>query len=470
MQLLGSIMLLASLLAGAFHYNEQLALKEDLAGRRRWFKNWAIRGLGVPLLLWFVFNLGSTPVLPAMFPTGKAGATWFGRMLILSPPAVMIISSYWAALTFGWLLFGFAAQTGQKKQLVAAGLGWAVLMSPLVAVALFVGRLEGLGLAFMPLLVPLLFFASREVEELPPPTPLYARAIGELKMGRYANAEKRVLEELEKCQDDFDGWMMLADLYANHFHDLLDASRTIRDIVGQPQITPSQIAVAYHRLADWHLKANDPASARRALEEIGRRLPGSHLAHMAQLRLKQLPATQEEFAEQSKPRSVRMPALNDTLDQPAENAEPRLDKEKAALLANECVAKLKANPNDVPAREKLARLLAEDLGKAGAGLGQLELLMGMPGQPEEKMAGWLALAAAWQITYRKDNEAAKGSLRRLLQEYPQTPQAFAAQRRLNLIEMDERLQKAREAGKTTKERLRISTEGLDGTEQPESSA
>src|SRR5581483_5691859 len=224
MQLLGSIMLLASLLAGAFHYNEQLALKEDLAGRRRWFKNWAIRGLGVPLLLWFVFNLGSTPVLPAMFPTGKAGATWFARMLILSPPAVMIISSYWAALTFGWLLFGFAAQTGQKKQLVAAGLGWAVLMSPLVAVALFVGRLE----------------------------------------------------ELEKCQDDFDGWMMLADLYANHFHDLLDASRTIRDIVGQPQITPSQIAVAYHRLADWHLKANDPASARRALEEIGRRLPGSH--------------------------------------------------------------------------------------------------------------------------------------------------------------------------------------------------
>src|SRR5437899_7851710 len=122
---------------------------------------------------------------------------------------------------------------------------------------------------------------------LPAKTPLmYARAIARMKFGKYDEAEWEIIRELEKREDDFEGWMMMADLYANHFHDLPEAEQTILEICDQRRTTTSQVSIALHRLADWHLNlANDPEAARRALQVICDRLRGSHLAHMAQLRI-----------------------------------------------------------------------------------------------------------------------------------------------------------------------------------------
>src|SRR2546430_17506194 len=104
-----------------------------------------------------------------------------------------------------------------------------------------------------------------------------------------SDAELEVLHELEKCEEDFDGWLMLAELYARHFHDLPEADRTIRELCGQPNVTGIQISLALHRLADWHLDLGaDPLSARNALAEICQRWPGTHFARMAQLRINQL--------------------------------------------------------------------------------------------------------------------------------------------------------------------------------------
>ena len=50
-----------------------------------------------------------------------------------------------------------------------------------------------------------------------PVRPLYSKAIAKLNFDKHEEAEKAVLEELEKCEDDFDGWLLLAELYANHF-------------------------------------------------------------------------------------------------------------------------------------------------------------------------------------------------------------------------------------------------------------
>ena len=113
--------------------------------------------------------------------------------------------------------------------------------------------------------------------------PVYARAIAKMKFGKYTEAEWEIIRQLETCENDFDGWMMLAGLYAEQFDDLPEAERTILELCDQPQINNSQIAVALHRLADWHLKLkDDPESARRVLNKICARMPGSHLAHMAQ--------------------------------------------------------------------------------------------------------------------------------------------------------------------------------------------
>jgi hypothetical protein len=196
--------------------------------------------------------------------------------------------------------------------------------------------------------------------------------------------------------------------------------------------------VALHRLADWQLSlANDPEAARRALQMICDRLRGSHLAHMAQLRLDQLPRTQAELHEQKTATTIPLPALGDSFDGEPPGPPP-VDQAKAVAAANACVQQLKQNPNHVSAREKLARTFAEQLQQADRGIEQLNLLLNMPDQPNSKRAEWLGLSAAWHLKYRQDAETGRKVLERLIQEFPGTPQAFAARRRIQLLDREQR--------------------------------
>jgi hypothetical protein len=273
--------------------------------------------------------------------------------------------------------------------------------------------------------------------------PGYSRAVARIKFGKYQAAEVEVLRELEQCPDDFAGWMILADLYANHFHDLPEADRTTRELCQQSNLTGVQISVALHRLADWHLKGDaDPVSARNALEEICRLLPESHFARMARLRIQQLPASRAEYLEKKKPKTFKLPAVGDDFDHhPAPAPEP--DPAQARSLADHCVEKLRRDPNDVAVRERFAILLAERLGEADVAIEQLELLLAMPDQPEAKSAEWLALMATWQDKFRAAHDASRRTLERLIRLHPRSPQAFAAQCGLNRIDVDERFREGR---------------------------
>jgi hypothetical protein len=163
------------------------------------------------------------------------------------------------------------------------------------------------------------------------------------------------------------------------------------------------------------------------------RLPGTHLAHMAQLRINQLPASAAEMREQQNSQPIPLPALGDRLDEPAETT-TALDIDKAAKRANAYVEQLKQNPNNVFARDKLARLLTERLNKPQLGIEQIELLLGMPERSVAERAEWLGLIASWQIKYCADEEAGRKSLVRVVREFPGTPQALAARRRLELLD------------------------------------
>src|SRR6266702_1877462 len=160
------------------------------------------------------------------------------------------------------------------------------------------------------------------------------------------------------------------------------------------------------------------------------RFKGTHLAHMAQLRIQQLPDTAEELRQQRKDHPIPLPALGDTLDEGPGSAESALARDEAVEMANACVEKLKRDPNHVPSREKLARLFAERLNQPDLGLEQITLLLNMPDQPEAKRAEWLSLTAAWHLKYRQDFGAGRKILERLLHEFPESPQAFAARGRI----------------------------------------
>src|SRR5258708_20345946 len=107
--------------------------------------------------------------------------------------------------------------------------------------------------------------------------PMYSRAIARIKFGKYSEAEIEIIHQLEKAEDDFDGWMMLAELYARNFNDLPEAEKTVLEVCDHRKTTPTQLSIALHRLADWHLNlAGDPETAHRALQVICDRLPGTH--------------------------------------------------------------------------------------------------------------------------------------------------------------------------------------------------
>jgi hypothetical protein len=279
--------------------------------------------------------------------------------------------------------------------------------------------------------------------------PSYSQAIARIKFGRYAEAEQQVIGELERCESDFDGWMLLAELYALHFNEFDQAEQTIIGLCEQPNMTASEVSVALHRLADWHLDLrSDPEAARRCMDAISVRYAGTHLDKMAQLRKHRIPETTEELAEQRHARTFHLPALHDELETSGDGAAVNL--EEVRKRADSMSQKLTRDPNDVEAREEFARLLCK-LDKHGPADQQLDLLLGMEGQSAERRAEWLALKAAWLRRRHPDDPRVRELLERLVREFPETPQELAALRQLHL--MDERSRVAKYA--TPKPRPRI---------------
>jgi hypothetical protein len=351
-----------------------------------------------------------------------------------------LITSYWAAITLAWSLW-LATRNADRETLKSFKSLCLTCFLGMIVFAVGIALLGGLplaGLAAIVLMGPVGIYGPSVL--LPARTPpMYARAIARMKFGKYDEAEWEIIRELEKREDDFDGWMMMADLYANHFHDLHEAEQTILEICDQPRTTTSQLSIALHRLADWQLNlGNDPEAARRALQMICDRLRGSHLAHMAQLRLNQLPRTQSELKEQKSAATIPLPALGDSFDNETLTAPP-MEQSKAVALANGCVQQLKENPNNVSAREKLARTFAEQLQQPERGIEQLNLLLNMSEQPNSKRAEWLGLTAAWHLKYRHDPESGRRVLGQVMSEFPGTPQAFSARRRLELLDRERKV-------------------------------
>lgn len=405
----------------------------------RWLLVWVLKGLAAPLALWVILNLGISwdlqPFMPAVQAAKNRGGNWAPEYLRVIGAGLFIISSYWSAITLGWLMVsaGRALDGPARKELRDVYLACLLGLAIPTGLIVLLGGLYTAGLAGTFLLAPMARCAQNLLQP-PKLPPMYARAIARMKFGKYSEAEWEIIKELENWEDDFEGWMMLADLYAHHFHNLAEAEQTVLELCAQEKTSPSQFAVAMHRLADWHLKlAKNPDAARRTLLRIEERLPGTHLAHMAQLRIDQLPSSAAELKEQQNAQTIPMPALGDRLDEPAETTTV-LDTDKAAKAANAYVEQLKQNPNNAAARDKLARILAERLNKPQLGIDQIELLLEMPERSEAERAEWLGLIAAWQIKYCKDLDNGRKSLERLRREFPRSPQALSATRRLELLD------------------------------------
>jgi hypothetical protein len=440
----GSILILTACVWLTFHYHGRM-LDADTPYDRRWLIAWLVKGLVAPIALWISLNCG-WPFPLASWWSVPQGGTWLQQKLILFAPGIAIAASYWSAATLGWWLLARVREVESSRDFIVSTAVWAAFLSPFIILLFYSFGLAGLGFIVTMGLLAIAHSTMLQLNKART-APMYSKAIASIKFGKYDEAELEVLEELEKCENDFDGWMMLAELYATHFHDMPGAERTIIDLCKEPGLTPTQVSIAFHRLADWELKyLENPTAARHALAEVCKRFPGTHLARMSQLRIDQLPGSSEELRAQKKTKTIKLHSANTDLGLLVRPDAAQVGREEASALANECVEKLKQDPNDVEAREKLAHIFAEQMNALDLAMEQLELLIAMPEQPEKKIAHWLALMAGWQRKYRTDPARARKILERLIHEYPQSPQAFAAQRELYLMETEERLNRRKVMG------------------------
>src|SRR5262249_32354210 len=154
----------------------------------------------------------------------NSGGPWFPAYFRVIAIGAFITSSYWTAVSLAWALFYEYRRLGGEELANFKALGWTCFWGMLIPALLTVllGGMAVAGLAATFILVPLAGYAPQTIRPIKTP-PIYARAVARMKFGKYSEAECEIIRELEKCEDDFEGWMLLADLYANHFNDLSEA-------------------------------------------------------------------------------------------------------------------------------------------------------------------------------------------------------------------------------------------------------
>ena len=410
------------------------------------FVKWVIQGLIAPCGLWVALNgglfWGFGPFMPEVSMAQNAGEPWKRLLWFYAGTGVIIVSSYWLAFSLAWLLAIMARriEPEDRKDLAVYALIWTGLLFPVSGCVLLATGWNSAGIAVGLPLLPIVHSAVSLVKK-PRIAGTYSAALGKLKFGKAQEAEWEILNQLEDAEQDFEGWMLLAELYATQFKDLEAADQTIRDLCAQPELNAGQVVTALHRLADWHLQIGEnPTAARETLEIICKAYPETHLSRMAQLRINHLPVSRAELLDQRQVRTLRLPVLGDEME-----TVPSSDRTGASALANALVAKLNVDPDNVPLREQLALVFGDGLHRYDLGIEQIELLLAMPNVAKDKRPQWLSQLASWQLKVERDGQAGRHTLERLINEHPQSAQAFAAQRRLLLMEAEGKIRRAQTA-------------------------
>jgi len=407
----------------------EAAGRGELPGLHQWMR----RGLAVPIGIWSLWHLaailspwqGFAPLVPPL-----PGGRWASLLLGIGGFTVLT-GLLWCLVTLSWILPAAVRGVRRRRDL---GLRAIAVALPVVVGLAWAGLRQSWLLAVLVLTAGLWGVVHLTVGLLHVPQVSYLKAVARMKFGRYEEAEQEVLKQLEEKADDYEGWMMLASLYAERFGDLAGADQTVRDLASQEGLSDYHLAHAFTRLADWQLSlGGNPGGARAALSEIVQRCPGTPFAQVAQHRIRDLPVDEAEHRERQRPRSLKLPALSEGAAAPAPADTPvaQLD---ARTEAAQLEARLAQRPEDASTRERLARLLAERLGQVGPAIEQLQRLRGLPGVPSARHAEWIALEASWELRLRRREARARTLLEQLIREHPDSPQHLAARRQLELLD------------------------------------
>lgn len=273
--------------------------------------------------------------------------------------------------------------------------------------------------------------------EPPEPKPVYSIALAKRKTNRPLEAVVAIREQLAKFPTDFEGVMLLANIQAEDMSDLPGAENTLNHFCNLPDAPDRQVVAALTQLADWHLKKTvDIDAARAALQKIVARFPETEVALRAEQRLAHLGETEKIVLAQHDRQAMAVPegVKNIGLLDSTEFLRPK--EIEPGQLAAVYVKQLEQHPHDSEVREKLAQIYAHDFQRLDLATMELAQLINEPRHSPKQIAHWLNLLANFQVELGADVETVTATLGKIVTEFPDSPAAGLAQRRLARINLE----------------------------------
>lgn len=281
-------------------------------------------------------------------------------------------------------------------------------------------------------------------KEADAPKPFYAIAEAHRKQARYGEAIALVEEQLDRFPGDVQGLLMLAEIRCRHLKDWVGARVAVEQIVGNASLAVATRAKALQALADWHLElAQDSEAARGVLQDIIHLFPDTPESMEASQRLAHVGDGAWRREQREPTRLVvpkgdpRLGLRDDYRRGPAAPAEADPEEEANRLLAH-----LQSHPLDAEAREKLAILYAERMGRLDWGVAEVEKLLAEPHHPAKAQARWLHLLADLHVRGASDEASAREALQRIGRLFPGSALEAAAQSRLERLKIEIRGRRA----------------------------
>ncbi len=272
--------------------------------------------------------------------------------------------------------------------------------------------------------------------------PYYSRALGLQKRGEYEAALEAVRAQLVRFPEDAEGRLLVAQILAENLKQPEAAADELRLIADSPGRPLDERCLALNQLADLQWKhLNDPAGARMTWETVVTDFPDTTAAHLARQRLAHLGGGSAEPPAEARRLIVKEHqerlGLTDDL-----GASRTPTEEDPNLSASKLLQHLEEHSQDWEARERLARLYAESLGRLDLATDQLERLLSEPNVPVRHVVRWYYELADLQLKAPHGVPAARLTLERLVARLPGTSHALQAEARLRHLVWDERAKKA----------------------------
>jgi TolA-binding protein len=256
---------------------------------------------------------------------------------------------------------------------------------------------------------------------------LYSSAQTKRNKGQFQEAIQEIEHQLESFPNDFRGLFLMAEIQSEHLQDLEAAQSTIDLLVETHEDNPPQAAGALMSMADWCLKQGQTEQARRNLQTIVDLFPNTSSSQLASQRIAHL--ENAEHTRNERGRTIVMQShyvqhvgLNEVTD-------PAKVEDDATTQANQYLAHLQEHPLDIESRQRLAALYVHSFERIDLAQLEYEQLIAQPNQSPKQIAQHLNLLADGQAKLGH-GDAARKTLQRIIEKFPKTSLADAAQTRL----------------------------------------